>query len=403
MIMLCVMIYAGTSCGLRSVIKILSIHEKVLGDPFGKVPCYNTVANWVRKLGLSVYEEDAPKGRKYAHIIDESIMINKEKLLLVLGVPAEHTGKPLNHEDVTVLGMQIGECFRRNDVKEAIEEASEKTGGSPEYGISDGAHNLVGGFKDAGIDHHLDISHTLGNCMKHVYGKDPEFMELTEKLGKVRLQYHLTDKAWLLPPNMRAMARFMNLREWVSWARKMLGCLDSLDDGLKDAYSFLSHYRELIEELGVCIDSVTYLEKLCKCEGFGLRTNALCQRHIIVSLVGNASNRRACVGLEMLDYFRGQAALLNDRRKVHNISSDIIESEFGILKAKVSPNKLYGFTPMVLILPLYPKISGYSDAKKQDFKERLANVKLKDIDLWAKENLSPNRVALRSKTLNNAS
>ena len=28
---------------------------------------------------------------------------------------------------------------------------------------------------------------------------------------------------------------------------------------------------------------------------------------------------------------------------------------------------------------------------------------LKDIDLWAKENLSPNRVALRSKTLNKAS
>lgn len=44
-----------------------------------------------------------------------------------------------------------------------------------------------------------------------------------------------------------------------------------------------------------------------------------------------------------------------------------------------------------------------SDAKKQNFKVRLANVKLKDIDLWAKENLSPNRVVLRSKTLNKAS
>jgi hypothetical protein len=55
------------------------------------------------------------------------------------------------------------------------------------------------------------------------------------------------------------------------------------------------------------------------------------------------------------------------------------------------------------MLPLYPKIAVYSDAKKQNFKVRLANVKLKDIDLWAKENLSPNRVVLRSRTLNNAS
>ena len=392
-----------TGCGLRTVISIIGIFEEVLGDSFGKLPCYNSVANWVRKLGLSVYEDDLPQGGKYAHIVDESIMINKEKLLLVLGVPAQHTGRPLNHEDVAVLGMHIGECFKRDDVREAIEEATDKTGSSPEYGVSDGAHNLVGGFKDSGIDHHLDISHTLGNCMKHVYGKDSEFIKLTGELGKIRLQYHLTDKAWLLPPNMRAMARFMNLREWVTWARKMLGCLDSLDDGLKDAYSFLLHYKDLIEELGVCIESIDYLESLCKHEGFGLRTNALCQHHIICNLIGNASNRRACVGLRMLDYFRSQASVLNGSRQIRNISSDIIESEFGLLKAKVSPNKLNGFTPMVLILPLYPKISVYSDAKKQNFKVRLANVKLKDIDLWAKENLSPNRVALRSKTLNKAS
>ncbi len=32
-------------------------------------------------------------------------------------------------------------CFKRDYVKEAIEKASDKTGGSPEYGISDGAHN----------------------------------------------------------------------------------------------------------------------------------------------------------------------------------------------------------------------------------------------------------------------
>lgn len=401
--MLCVLIYVRTGCGLRTVISIIGIFEEVLGDSFGKIPCYNSVANWMRKLGLSVYEEDLPQGGRYAHIIDESIMVNKEKLLVVLGVPAEHTGKPLNHDDVTVLGMHIGECFKRDDVKGAIEEASKKTGSSPEYGISDGAHNLVGGFKDAGVDHHLDISHTLGNCMKHVYGKDSEFVSLTEKLGKIRLQYHLTDKAWLLPPNMRAMARFMNLREWVAWGQKMLGCLDSLEDGMKEAYSFLLQYRDLIEELGVCVESVTYLETLCKREGFGLRTNALCQHHIIRNLIGNATNRRARVGLEMLDYFKGQEAVLSGSRQIRNISSDIIESGFGILKSKASPNKLYGFTSMILMLPLYPKIALYSDAKKQNFKVRLANVKLKDIDLWAKENLSPNRVALRSKTLNKAS
>ena len=55
------------------------------------------------------------------------------------------------------------------------------------------------------------------------------------------------------------------------------------------------------------------------------------------------------------------------------------------------------------MLPLYPKVTDYSGADKQDFKVRLANVKPKEIDLWAKENLSPNQVTLRSKTLKKAS
>ena len=395
--------YVRTGCGLRTVVDILGIFQEVMGESFGKVPCYNSVANWMRKLGLSVYKDDVPKDRKYSVVMDESIMINKEKLLLILGFNPDHEGKPLGHKDVTVLGMKIGERFKRDDVKKALDDVSEAIGSKPEYGISDGAHNLVGGFKDAGVCHHLDISHTLGNCMKHVYKEDPEFMGLTEKLGKVRLQYHLTDKAWLLPPNMRAIARFMNLGEWVAWAEKLLACYDSLDTRMKEAYSFILPYRSLVHELSVCTNAIQHVEKLCKCQGFGLRTNALCQLHIIRHVIGNANNRRATAGLRMLDYFKKQAALLTGNETVRHISSDIIESDFGIYKAKKSPNKLYGITSLVLMLPLYPKTIDYSIAQKQDFKVRLVNVKLKDIDLWAKENLSENRVVLRARTLNKAS
>lgn len=401
--MLCVLIYVRTGCGLRTVVDILRIFEEVLGESFGKVPCYNSVGNWVRKLGLSVYQDDVPKEQKYAVVIDESIMINKEKLLLVLGFNADHKGLPLGHKDVTVLDMKIGECFKRNDIKSSLESVSEAVGAPPEYGVSDGAHNLVGGFKDAGICHHLDISHTLGNCMKHVYGKDSEFLALTEKLGKIRLQYHLTNKAWLLPPNMRAMARFMNLRDWIDWAEKLLRCYDTLEEDMKEAYSFILSYRSLIHELRVCTDSIKHVEELCKNHGFGKRINALCQDYIIRNVIGNANSRRASVGIEMIDYFKSQTSLITNIYDIRHISSDIIESDFGIYKAKKSPNKLYGITAQVLMLPLYPKTINYSSAKKQDFKVRLANVKLKDVDLWTKENLSENRVVLRSKTLNKAS
>ena len=401
--MLCVLIYTQTGCGLRTVVSILQIFEKVLGSAFGKAPSYNTVRNWILKLGLSIYTDDIPKKmKKFAVIIDESIMINKEKLLLVLGFETEQVKGPLQHKDMTVLSMNICESFNRMAVKDEIDRISKSCGSPPEYGISDGAHNLVGGFKDAGVVHHLDISHTLGNCMKHVYGKNTEFEKLTSKLGKIRLQYHLTDKAWLLPPNMRSVARFMNLQGWVEWASKMLDCYESLEDAMKEAYAFILPYRELIEELDVCVDAIRHVEDICKHEGLGKRTYTLCKDYIIRHVIGNANGRRARLGMEMIKYFDRQYESLKDDRNVHQISSDIIESDFGIYKAKKSPNKLHGITSLVLMLPLYPKVADYSVTDKQDFKVRLANVKLKEIDLWAKENLSPNRVSLRSKTLKKA-
>ena len=123
--------------------------------------------------------------------------------------------------------------------------------------------------------------------------------------------------------------------------------------------------------------------------------------HIIRNVIGNAYSRRVKLGLKMIEYFNKQKVLLGSNEDVHNISSDIIESDFGIYKAKKSPNKLYGITSLVLILPLYPKITEYSVTDKQDFKVRLVNIKLKDVDSWTKKNLSQDRVSLRTKTLRN--
>lgn len=397
------LIYARTSCGLRTVVSILKIFEEVMEGACGDVPCYNTVRDWVLKLGLSVYDDDIPKGMKYITVQDESIMINREKILVTLALPSEHPGRSVQHSDAVVVGMAVGSQFKKEDVQKELERVSDEMGAKPEYALSDGGHNLVGGAKLAGIPHHLDISHTLGNCMKRVYGQDPEFAEFTTKLGKVRLQYHLTDKALLLPPNMRAIARFMNLSEWVRWGMNMLAAYDSLDQKYKDAYAFVPENRSLIEELNICTQAIRHVEKICKNDGLNLRTVGRCRSYVIRNVIGNANNRRASLGLKMLDYFDREAKLLKSNEDSHHISSDILESKFGIFKGKQSPNKLNGITPLVLMIPLYPKIIDYSVALKQDFKVRLANVKLKDIDLWAKENLSPNMVSERARILKKAS
>ena len=49
-----------------------------------------------------------------------------------------------------------------------------------------------------------------------------DLVAFTKLLGEVRLKYHLTDKAYLLPPYMRTIARFMNMSSWVDWGQHML-------------------------------------------------------------------------------------------------------------------------------------------------------------------------------------
>lgn len=396
--------YMRTNCGLRTVVKILEIFNEVLEGKCGTVPCYNTVENWMKKLGLSVYENDRKpcSGKKYAMVIDESIMINSEKLLLILGIPAKHQGRAVKHEDVTVISMNVGHSFTGDDINQKISDSSKEIGKDPEYIISDQGPNLTKGIAKSGLSHHVDISHAMGTCLKHAYGKQDDFVALTQLLGSIRLQYHLTDKAYLLPPNMRSIARFMNLSSWVNWGSKMLDCHENLTEKMKDAYSFIPKNKELLEELSRAVDAVRYVEKICKNEGFSIDTCRKCQKYILHNVIGDANSRRAMLGIEMLEYFKQEESLLLDNKQKDNISSDIIESDFGIYKSKKSPNKLYGITPFVLLMPLYPKLVNESVTKTFNFKERLVNVKLKDIETFAKENMSKNWVTERTKTLKKA-
>ncbi len=81
---------------------------------------------------------------------------------------------------------------------------------------------------------------------------------------------------------------------------------------------------------------------------------------------------------------------------VQNNSSDIIESIFGKYKARKSFNKLNGVTPFILFLPICAKLSGDSQKRMFDFKGALESKRMKQIEDWKRENLTPNLAHLRT-------
>ena len=79
---------------MRTVVEILKTFEDVLGGTCGKAPSYTTVRNWMLKaLLLSVYDDDKSRDEYYAIIQDESLTVNRQKLLLTLGIPSKHPGR----------------------------------------------------------------------------------------------------------------------------------------------------------------------------------------------------------------------------------------------------------------------------------------------------------------------
>ena len=127
-------------------------------------------------------------------------------------------------------------------------------------------------------------------------------------------------------------------------------------------------------------------EKICKQE--------------LLPLLKSSSARVTEAAKECLAYLQEESIKLENEKSLWHISSDILESIFGIYKAHKSPNGLNGVTSHVLMLPLLTKSNPKTGCVRLDFKEALEHVFLRDIDKWKEDNLSENLAIKRRKTLN---
>ena len=109
---------------------------------------------------------------------------------------------------------------------------------------------------------------------------------------------------------------------------------------------FLESHASLVEELDDVMHAYEYMEQLCKQYGLSHKTASECRRYINQNLMTKGDRVRRLTNM-LIAYFNREEALL-DGDEVHNITSDIIESTFGCFKARMSPNKNNGYTPLVL-------------------------------------------------------
>lgn len=396
LIELCLKLYLLGQCSLRGASSVVGL---LLG---GSRPSKSTIANWLRKAGYYVYSrypDQAPPGG-YALILDESMTLGQQRMLYGLLVPAhKSTRQALGFADILGSVLGVKPSWKAVDVVAFLRAIRPAVRQQICYVVSDFDTTLCKALSDAQLVRIADVGHEIGRFLAATYQTAPDFKAFTSDLAQVKFREIMKPTAYLLPPQARAIARFMNLSTSVEWARRLRQAWPQLSAPEQQTFGFIHHHRALIEELVSLFSWINPLLKDLKQQGLS-KANLQSVYAQLAHVQQQAPTQRAqALAQRIQQYLQTEQAKLPHSGSCYHMSSDIIESSFGRLKIRQSPNKLNGVTASVLLLALMTKVDKPGRRLQLDVRQAMEQVTLKMVTAWANQTLLPNQVQRRRKVL----
>ena len=376
---------------LRGCLATMKIVSLVLGIEL-RLPCASTLLNWEKKLGLDRLNTPSESCSDWAIILDESISIGPEKLLLTLGVDLSvyEFGQALNFSDVNVLDMAIASSWKGLDISERLADLKEDS--SIVYGVTDGGTNLVKALKESDLDRVSDCTHAIGNLLKKQYNNCANFQAFSKQCGVLKRQVQLGQYAEYAPPKQRTKGRFLNLQALSNWAFKLLKILDSktdLPDEIKQKLEWLKEYESLIKEIHQQCRLMNRLFSILKTKGLNNDTQKECLDLLEKEKCPDVFRK----GVEQ--YLSENVVLLNQKQSLI-CCSDIIESYFGKYKYINAKSGQSLITDACLCLANFNPNFG-----KKEVKKAMENVKIIDLKQWKEQNCSDSILKKKKKLFKN--
>jgi len=367
-------LFCGSS--YQSISKILAIVNECFTIGLPKVPCPNTVQNWVSKMGYYTLQTPPTqlKGKAMSLIIDESIRLGKEKLLLVLGVKWKklQTGA-LRYQDVVVLYMKGSTSWNSKKIKEALEQVKQRYGMEVKNILSDEDSTLKAASRLFGVTHLADMAHAMATCLRKTFNKSVDYQSFISLVGTYSY-------------------KIVNQFSLVKWAEKMLLFFNKLNDKEQIFFKELPNHFSIIMSLRVCLLLTQQIGAIFR--NFGLSASSLA---IIRQLLHQRTYKDKYVNIfiQHVENYLSDYELFIEASPddcVH-VSSEIIESIFGKYKAKASYCNLVGLTNLNLELPTYcldkSQVEGY-------LIHALQSVFMTDLKTWKEKHSSDNQVVKRT-------
>jgi len=361
--MISVCIQLAKKIGLRASTMALEILLNWLSIP-ARIPCWTSVRQWLCRMGVDELTHSRERHEDWIWLADHSNQIGKEKVLTILGIrqcDLPPRGQTLRHEDVRVLAVVPGTQWKREDVAAQYRALAEEIG-VPKMLLTDGAVELresaealeIGGEKPVLL---RDLKHFAANALERLIGKTEAFQTVTTLLGRTRSSIQQTELSHFTPPSQKPKARFMNLEATLRWAEMVLWQLDHPDSQaraaveasrMEEKLGWLREHRDQIAQWhrteGVISRSLGFIntQGLYRGAADDLRLHLDAWQ----AAEGAPCEASAQMAQTLIDFVSSAEAQLAVGARGW-LSTEILESAFGLYKALEGQHSKGGFTSLI--------------------------------------------------------
>ena len=216
-------------------------------------PCFSTIRSWLLRVGFYAMSRPLDRSKPWLWLLDHTIQIGTRKILLILGCPLDQVPfgqRALQLSDLQLIALVPMEKSNGAAVETELENAALRTG-VPRLLVSDQGPDLLKGIGDyreirPKTCHVPDAAHYGANLLKHAWSDQPRWQPFGQHLQDTAAKLRQTKAAYLLPPRLRAKARFMNVDAQLRFAGRLLKHLDGAAPRAKalEYYGWLREYRD---------------------------------------------------------------------------------------------------------------------------------------------------------------
>jgi hypothetical protein len=315
-------------------------------------------------LGVDELTQARERHEDWIWLADHSNQMGQEKVLTILGIrqcDLPPRGQTLRHEDVRVLAVVPGTQWKREDVAAQYRTLAAEMG-VPKMLLTDGAVELRESAQALEIDGKKpillrDMKHFAANALERLIGKSEAFQTFAAFLGRTRSSLQQTELSPFTPPAQKTKARFMNVGATLRWGEMALWHLDHPDSQaragievqrMEEKLSWLRAYRDPLAQWrrleGVIHESPSFIDT----EGLyrGAADDLRLRLEALPAAESGLCEASAPMARTPIDFVSNAEAQLAEGERGW-LSTEILESAFGLYKTLEGQHSKGGFTSLI--------------------------------------------------------